>query len=115
MMDVHLAEPRRRLWRVQLAVPHAVADTYNGVFEVLHLESEGFLNPKTRPRKQGIEDFVLSHGLRDDRADLLGRESRSPLILDVWQIHEVMVPLHWIDLLCSKLRQSNRFLTDRQS
>src|SRR5450631_282141 len=48
---------------------------------VLHLEREGFLNPKTSPRKQGIEDLILSLGLRDDRADLLGRERRSPLVL----------------------------------
>jgi hypothetical protein len=46
MMDVHLAEPGRRLWRVLLAVPHAVADRDHRVFDVLHLESEGFLDPK---------------------------------------------------------------------
>src|SRR5271157_5461802 len=99
MMDVHLAEPSRRFWRVQLAVPHAVADTDHRAFDVLYLESKGFLDPKTCPSQQGIEDWILSLGLRDDRADLLGRESRSPLILDLGQIHEVMVPLHWIDLL----------------
>src|SRR5580700_9305257 len=99
MMDVHLAEPGRRLWRVLLAVPHAVADTDHRVFDVLHLESEGFLDPKTCPRKQGIEHLILSLGLRDDRADLLGRERRSPLVLTLRKIHEVMVPLHGIDLL----------------
>jgi hypothetical protein len=26
-------------------------------------------------------------------------KDRSPLVLDLWQIHEVVVPLHWIDLL----------------
>jgi hypothetical protein len=51
MMDVHLAEPGRRLWRVLLAVPHAVADTDHSVFDVLQLESEGFLDPKTCPRQ----------------------------------------------------------------
>ena len=78
--DVHLADSGRCLRRVQLAVPHAVPDTDYRAFDVLHLEREGFLNPKTSPRKQGIEDLILSLGLRDDRADLLGRETRSPLV-----------------------------------
>src|SRR5208283_2001057 len=99
MMDVHLADSSRSFWRVHLAVPHAVADTDRRAFDVLYLDSKGFLDPKTCARQQGIEDLILSLGLRDDRADLLGRESRSPLVFDLWQIHEVMVPLHWIDLL----------------
>jgi hypothetical protein len=53
MMDVHLAEPGRRLWRVLLAVPHAVADTDHSVFDVLQLESEGFLD-------QTCETYVSS-------------------------------------------------------
>src|SRR5579872_3751403 len=99
MINVHLAESSRRFWRVHLTVPHAVADTDRRALDVLYLESKGFLDPKTCPRKQGIEDLILSHGLRDDRADLLGRENGSPLVLDLRHIHEVMVPLHRIDLL----------------
>src|SRR5208283_4836794 len=99
MMDVHLAEPSRRFWGIPLAVPHAVADTDHRAFDVLYLESKGFLDPKTCARKQGIEDLILSLGLRDDRADLLGRERRSPLVLNLGQVHEVVVPLHRIDRL----------------
>ena len=45
------------------------------------------------------EDLIFSLGLRDYRADLIGRESRRPLILDLQKIREVMVPLHRINLL----------------
>jgi len=36
---------------------------------ILHLESEGFLDPQTCPRQQGIENLILPLSLRDDRAD----------------------------------------------
>jgi len=81
-MDVHLAEPSRRFWGIPLAVPHAVEDADNRVFDVLHLESEGFLEPKTRPRQQGIEDLILPLSLRDDRVDLPGRNLLLPGFLD---------------------------------
>jgi hypothetical protein len=50
------------------------------VFDVLHLESKGILETKGCPLNQGVEDLILPLRLRDDRADLLGREDRSPLV-----------------------------------
>jgi hypothetical protein len=66
---------------------------------VFNLQREGLPYPKPRAGEQGIQNLVLSVGVRDYRFDLRSREAGSVLFLHNRKIHEVVIPLHRVDRL----------------
>jgi hypothetical protein len=66
---------------------------------VLHLEAYGLLDPQARSREESIKRPKRLFGLGDDCGHLRRRKSGFLLLSDLRQIHEIVIPFHWIDRL----------------
>src|SRR5215469_7923480 len=91
-MHINLPNTVRRLGTLNDAVPDPLPHSDGAVANVPDLQGQRLTDPQTRAAQQGIENTKLSLCCRGDLRDFFRRETGCPLLVDHWQVNELVVP-----------------------